>query len=202
MFYYVSGPVADIEPGLAVIDCGGVGYACATTNYTLSRLKKGTPAKLYTYLNVREDAMELFGFADQSELRSFKLLISVSGVGPRAALAILSAVTPQQLALAVVAGDEKALTAANGIGKKIAQRVILELKDKLAKGQSFGTAGESYGGSGITVIPENKLSEASAALAVLGYSQGEINLALKGLDLEGLTLEQIIKAALKKMMKN
>ena len=132
MFYYVSGPVADIEPGLAVIDCGGVGYACATTNYTLSRLKKGTPAKLYTYLNVREDAMELFGFADQSELRSFKLLISVSGVGPRAALAILSAVTPQQLALAVVAGDEKALTAANGIGKKIAQRVILELKDKLA----------------------------------------------------------------------
>ena len=202
MFYYVSGPVADIEPGLAVIDCGGVGYACATTNYTLSRLKKGTPAKLYTYLNVREDAMELFGFADQSELRSFKLLISVSGVGPRAALAILSAVTPQQLALAVVAGDEKALTAANGIGKKIAQRVILELKDKLAKGQTFGAAGESYGGSGITVIPENKLSEASAALAVLGYSQGEINLALKGLELDGLTLEQIIKAALKKMMKN
>ena len=202
MFYYVSGPVADIEPGLAVIDCGGVGYACATTNYTLSRLKKGTPAKLYTYLNVREDAMELFGFADQSELRSFKLLISVSGVGPRAALAILSAVTPQQLALAVVAGDEKALTAANGIGKKIAQRVILELKDKLAKGQTFGAAGESYGGSGITVIPENKLSEASAALAVLGYSQGEINLALKGLELDGLTLEQIIKAALKKMMKH
>lgn len=201
MFYYVSGPVADIEPGLAVIDCGGVGYACATTNYTLSRLKKGTPAKLYTYLNVREDAMELFGFADQSELRSFKLLISVSGVGPRAALAILSAVTPQQLALAVVAGDEKALTAANGIGKKIAQRVILELKDKLAKGQAIGDAGESYGGSGVTVIPENKLSEASAALAVLGYSQGEINVALKGIDLEGLTLEQVIKAALKKMMK-
>ena len=201
MFYYVSGPVADIEPGLAVIDCGGVGYACATTNYTLSRLKKGTPAKLYTYLNVREDAMELFGFADQSELRSFKLLISVSGVGPRAALAILSAVTPQQLALAVVAGDEKALTAANGIGKKIAQRVILELKDKLAKGQAIGGAGESYGGSGVTVIPENKLSEASAALAVLGYSQGEINVALKGIDLEGLTLEQVIKAALKKMMK-
>lgn len=201
MFYYVSGPVADIEPGLAVIDCGGVGYACATTNYTLSRLKKGTPAKLYTYLNVREDAMELFGFADQSELRSFKLLISVSGVGPRAALAILSAVTPQQLALAVVAGDEKALTAANGIGKKIAQRVILELKDKLAKGQAIGGAGESYGGSGVTVIPEDKLSEASAALAVLGYSQGEINVALKGIDLEGLTLEQVIKAALKKMMK-
>ena len=171
MFYYVSGPVADIEPGLAVIDCGGVGYACATTNYTLSRLKKGTPAKLYTYLNVREDAMELFGFADQSELRSFKLLISVSGVGPRAALAILSAVTPQQLALAVVAGDEKALTAANGIGKKIAQRVILELKDKLA-----------------------------AEEAVVSGS-AEIAAALKGIDMDALSLEDIIRQALKKMMK-
>ena len=129
MYYYVNGTVAEIDAGLAVIDCSGVGYACATTNYTLSQLKKGAPAKLYTYLNVREDAMELFGFADQSELRSFKLLIGVSGVGPRAALSILSAVTPQQLALAVVTEDEKALTAANGIGKKIAQRVILELKD-------------------------------------------------------------------------
>lgn len=133
MYYYVNGTVAEIDAGLAVIDCSGVGYACATTNYTLSQLKKGAPAKLYTYLNVREDAMELFGFADQSELRSFKLLIGVSGVGPRAALSILSAVTPQQLALAVVTEDEKALTAANGIGKKIAQRVILELKDKLAR---------------------------------------------------------------------
>ena len=202
MFYYVSGTVAEIEAGLAVIDCGGVGYACATTNYTLSQLKKGAPAKLYTYLNVREDAMELFGFGTQEELNLFRQLISVSGVGPKAALSILSATTPANLALSIITGDEKALTCAQGIGKKIAQRVILELKDKLAKGQSFGTAGESYGGSGITVIPENKLSEASAALAVLGYSQGEINLALKGLDLEGLTLEQIIKAALKKMMKN
>ena len=146
--------------------------------------------------------MELFGFGTQEELNLFRQLISVSGVGPKAALSILSATTPANLALSIIPGDEKALTCAQGIGKKIAQRVILELKDKLAKGQSFGTAGESYGGSGITVIPENKLSEASAALAVLGYSQGEINLALKGLDLEGLTLEQIIKAALKKMMKN
>ena len=146
--------------------------------------------------------MELFGFGTQEELNLFRQLISVSGVGPKAALSILSATTPANLALSIITGDEKALTCAQGIGKKIAQRVILELKDKLAKGQSFGTAGESYGGSGITVIPENKLSEASAALAVLGYSQGEINLALKGLNLEGLTLEQIIKAALKKMMKN
>lgn len=201
MFYYVNGTVAEIEAGLAVIDCSGVGYACATTNYTLSQLKKGERAKLYTYLNVREDAMEMFGFASQSELRSFKMLIGVSGVGPKAALSILSSTTPQQLSMAVVMGDEKALTAAPGIGKKIAQRIILELKDKLAKGQTAAFQGESYSGTGITVIPENKLSEASAALAVLGYSQGEINLALKGIDLDALTLEQVIKAALKKMMK-
>ena len=202
MFYYLNGTVAHIEPYLAVIDCGGVGYACRTTNTTLSALKKGEKGKLFTHLNVREDAMELYGFATQEELNLFRQLVSVSGVGPKAALAILSANTPANLALSIITGDEKALTCAQGVGKKIAQRVILELKDKLAKGQSINGAGESYGGSGVTVIPENKLSEASAALAVLGYSQSEIGFALKGLDLEGLTLEQVIKAALKKMMKN
>ena len=201
MFYYVNGTVAETGPNLAVIDCGGVGYACATTNYTLSQLKKGERAKLYTHLHVREDIFELYGFSSQAELNSFRMLIGVSGVGPKAALSVLSATTPQNLALSIVTGDEKALTAAPGIGKKIAQRIILELKDKLAKGQTASIQGESYGGSGITVIPENKLSEASAALAVLGYTQGEINLALKGVDLDSLTLEQVIKEALKKMMK-
>ena len=201
MIYYLSGQVAHIGPYLAVIDCGGVGYACRTTSYTLSALRKGEKGKLFTHLNVREDAMELYGFATQEELNLFEQLISVTGVGPRAALSILSASTPANLALSIITGDEKALTCAPGVGKKIAQRVILELKDKLAKGQAAVQGGESYGGSGVTVIPENKLSEASAALAVLGYSQGEINLALKGVDLEALTLEEIIKAALKKMMK-
>ena len=201
MFYYLSGHVAHIEPHMAVIDCGGVGYACRTTTYTLSNIKQGEKAKLFTHLNVREDAMELYGFATAEELNLFQQLISVTGVGPKAAISILSASTPANLALSIITGDEKALTCAPGVGKKIAQRVILELKDKLAKGQTIGTAGESYGGTGVTIIPENKLSEASAALAVLGYSQSEINLALKGLDLDGLTLEQIIKAALKKMMK-
>ena len=144
--------------------------------------------------------MELFGFATQEELNLFQQLISVSGVGPKAALTILSSNTPANLALSIITGDEKALTCAPGIGKKIAQRVILELKDKLAKGQTIA-AGESYGGTGVTVIPENKLSEATAALAVLGYSQGEIGATLKGIDLDSLTLEQIIKEALKKMMK-
>ena len=152
-------------------------------------------------MHVGEGIFDLYGFATQGELGSFKQLIGVSGVGPKAALAILSVCTPQGLAMAVITGDEKALIAAPGVGKKIAQRVILELKDKLAKGQTINGAGETYGGTGVTVIPENKLSEASAALAVLGYSQGEINLALKGIDLDALTLEEVIKQALKKMMK-
>ena len=193
--------VKEIDAGLAVIDCSGVGYACATTNYTLSQLKKGAPAKLYTYLNVREDAMELFGFADQSELRSFKLLIGVSGVGPRAALSILSAVTPQQLALAVVTEDEKALTAANGIGKKIAQRVILELKDKLAREEALGGTSVKGGAPAMAAVPHSKKSEAQSALAVLGYGSAEIAAALKDIDMEALTLEDIIRQALKRMMK-
>ena len=201
MFYYLNGTVSHIAPYLAVIDCGGVGYACRTTHHTIAALTRGKPAKLYTYLYVREEIFELYGFISEEELSCFQMLIGVSGVGPKAALAILSSNTPEGLALAIVSGNEKALTSAPGIGKKIAQRIILELKDKLAKGQTASIQGESYGGSGITVIPENKLSEASAALAVLGYSQGEINLALKGVDLESLSLEEIIRQALKKMMK-
>ena len=201
MFYYLNGTIAHVAPYLAVIDCGGVGYACRTTNVTLSALKVGQPGKLYTHLNVREDAVELYGFATEEELNCFQMLLGVSGVGPKAALYILSSATPERLALAIITGDEKALTAAQGIGKKIAQRIILELKDKLAKGQLGNGAGETYGGTGVTVIPENKVSEASAALAVLGYSQSEIAVALKGMELENMTLEQIIKQALKRMVK-
>lgn len=199
MFYYLNGTVAHIGPYLAVIDCGGVGYACRTTNYTLSGLSKGSQAKLYTYLHVREDIFELYGFSTEGELSSFQMLLGVSGVGPKAALAILSSTTPEGLAMAIVSENEKALTCAPGIGKKIAQRIILELKDKLAKGQLTTGSGEAFAG-GVTIIPENKTSEASAALAVLGYSQPEITTALKGLDVEQLTLEQIIKQALKRMV--
>ncbi|OUN05421.1 Holliday junction branch migration protein RuvA [Flavonifractor sp. An92] len=200
MFYYVSGTVAHMEPNLAVIDCGGVGYACRTTNQTLSQLKTGEKGKLYTHLYVREELFELYGFATENELNCFRLLIGVSGVGPKAALSILSAATPESLAMSIITGDEKALTVAPGIGKKIAQRIILELKDKLAKGQ-ISPGGESYGGTGVTVIPEDKASEAAAALAVLGYSTAEIGVALKGIDLESLALEEIIRQALKKMVK-
>jgi len=201
MFYYLEGTVAHIAPYLAVIDCGGVGYACKTTNYTLGALTLGKKTKLYTYLHVREEVFELYGFASESERGCFEMLIGVSGVGPKAALSILSSSTPEQLATAIVTENEKALTVAPGIGKKIAQRVILELKDKLSKGQlSAPAAGESYAG-GVTIIPENKASEAAAALAVLGYSQQEIAVALKGIDMDSLPLDGIIKLALKKMMK-
>ncbi|NCE65194.1 Holliday junction branch migration protein RuvA [Pseudoflavonifractor sp. 524-17] len=200
MFYYLSGTVAHVEPYLAVIDCGGVGYACRTTNQSISRLTVGQKGKLFTHLYVREEIFELYGFATEDELNCFRLLIGVSGVGPKAALSILSATTPEGLAMSIITGDEKALTVAQGIGKKIAQRIILELKDKLAKGQ-IAAKGESYGGTGVTVIPQNKSSEAAAALAVLGYSTGEVAQALKGIDVEALALEQIIKQALKKMVK-
>ena len=199
MFYYLKGTVGHLAPNLAVIDCGGVGYACRTTSYTLSTLQTGESAKLYTYLNVREDAMELYGFASENERNCFQMLIGVSGVGPKAALSILSATTPEGLATSIITGNEKALMVAQGIGKKIAQRIILELKDKLAKGQL--PAEESYGGTGVTVIPQDKTSEASAALAVLGYNPAEIAAALKGLDLEKLTLEEIVRQALRKMIK-
>ena len=202
MFYYVSGTVAEIGPNLAVIDCGGVGYACATTNYTISRLKKGERAKLFTYLHVREEIFELFGFSSQQELSSFKMLIGVSGVGPKAALAILSSTTPNNLALSIVTGDEKALTAAPGIGKKIAQRIILELKDKLAK-ESAATGLDFSGGTRAVSVPAftNKATEAAQALAVLGYTSAEVAQALKGVDVENLPLEEIIRQSLKKMVK-
>lgn len=201
MFYYVSGIVAEIEANLAVIDCGGVGYACATTNFTLSQLKKGEKAKLYTYLNVKEDGVDLFGFTTQSELHTFKLLLGVNGVGPKAALSILSSTTPDNLAMSIVMGDEKTLMAAPGIGKKIAQRIILELKDKLSKDQGNLSAAPEFGGVVSAIGTNSKAKEASEALSVLGYGSQEIAAALKGLDIESLPLEELIRQALKKMIR-
>ena len=201
MFYYLDGTVAELLPYLAVIDCGGVGYACKTTNNTLASLKKGQRGKLYTYLNEGEDVFDLYGFATQKELATFKLLIGVSGVGPKAALAVLSAGTPESLAMAIVTGDEKALTAAPGIGKKIAQRIILELKDKMAR-ESGGELDFSGGkGAPAAAVFSNKATEAAQALAVLGYTSAEVSMALKGVDVEGLPLEEIIRQSLKKMVK-
>lgn len=199
MFYYLDGTVAELLPYLAVIDCGGVGYACKTTNNTLAALKKGQRGRVYTYLNVGEDLFDLYGFATPNELNSFKLLIGVSGVGPKAALAILSTGTPESLAMAIVTGDEKALTAAPGVGKKLAQRIILELKDKMARESAEGL---DFGkGAPAPVMFASKATEAAQALAVLGYSSQEVSAALKGVDVENLPLEEIIRQSLKKMVR-
>ena len=187
MFYYLDGTVAEILPYLAVIDCGGVGYACKTTNNTLASLKKGQKGKLYTYLNVGEGIFELYGFATPNELNSFKLLLGVSGVGPKAALTILSVGTPETLAMAIVTGDETSLTAAPGIGKKIAQRIILELKDKMAKETAGGLDFSGGKGAPAAAVFSNKATEAAQAL--------------KGVDVENLSLEEIIRQSLKKMVK-
>ncbi len=198
MFYYLDGTVAHMEPYLAVIDCGGVGYACKTTNTTLGQLQKGKRGRLYTYLNVGEDVFDLYGFATQSELGSFRQLLSVSGVGPKAALAILSAVSPEGLAMAVITGDEKTLTMAPGVGKKIAQRIILELKDKIEKEQASGGV---LPASAAVAAPGGKAVEAAQALTVLGYSNTDIAAAMKGLDVESLSLEEVVRQALKRMVK-
>ncbi|MGM9613796.1 MAG: Holliday junction branch migration protein RuvA [Butyricicoccus sp.] len=200
MFYYVEGRVAVLEQGLAVIDCGGVGYACHTSQNTVGALKTGKTARLYTYLYVREGAVDLFGFADQEELNCFKMLLSVSGVGPKAALAILSVAPPSQLALAIITEDAKLLTQAPGIGKKIAQRIVLELRDKMSKGQLEGAAGRAAEAIAVPAAGTvNHVQEAVAALMVLGYTQAEAFMAMEGLETAGMEAEDIIRHCLKKL---
>ena len=198
MFYYLNGTVAALDTNLAVIDCGGVGFACNTTAYTMSQLQIGSTQKLYTYCNVKEDAFDIYGFSTRDELNSFHRLLGVSGVGPKAALSILSSVTPDQFTLAVVTGDEKTLTMAPGVGKKMAQRIILELKDKLSA--DLQTYPQTAAPTAV-VRTGGKASEAAAALASLGYSQSEIGIALKGIDAEHLSVEEIVRQGLRAMVK-
>ena len=195
MLYYVSGTVTVLEPGLAVVDCGGVGYGCRVTAYTAAQLKLGQSAKLFITESIREDAFDLFGFISREEQRCYELLTSVTGVGPKAAIAILSA-GPQNFTLAVMTGDEKLLTAAQGIGKKIAQRIILELKDKI--GGSFDTPDFS-GAVNPAPAQNGNLSLATSALQELGYSPAEVALALKGTD-PNADAQELIRYALRAMM--
>ena len=197
MFYYLEGVTAIIESNLAVIDVGGAGYACHTTMNTLSHMETGKKARLYTYCNIREDAFDIFGFYDLREKRFFEQLLTVSGIGPKAALSILSSGTPETLALAIVTGDEKALTLAPGIGKKIAQRVILELKDKIAKDSAVPAGGGFAPAIHAAGMPGSKVSDAASALVVLGYSQSEISAAMRGVDTDSLSVEEIIRDVLK-----
>ena len=196
MLYYVSGKVAVLEPGLAVIACGGVGYGCRVTAYTASQLKLNQPAKLFITESIREDAFDLYGFISREEQRCYELLTSVNGVGPKAAMSILSA-GPQNFTLAVMTGDEKLLTAAQGIGKKIAQRIILELKDKMG-----GSAEFDFSGGPVSTPPAaqgGNAAMARAALQELGYSAAEIQSALKGADPTAST-EELVRYALRQMV--
>ncbi len=200
MLYHVEGIVTDIDVNLVVIDCHGVGFALNASANTISAVRSGEKAKLYVCESVREDAFDLFGFATREEKRCFEMLIAISGVGPKAAISILSGSTPGALALAVMNDDVKALTNAPGIGKKIAQRIILELKDKISKEAGELDLGQIVPAA-VEVTPENPAkADAVAALTVLGYSMPEINKALQKISAEGMSTEQIIKAVLRTMM--
>ena len=196
MLYYVSGPVTVLEPGLAVIDCGGVGYGCRVTAYTAAQLKLNQPAKLFITESIREDAFDLYGFISREEQHCYELLTSVTGVGPKAAMAILSA-GPQNFTLAVMTGDEKLLTAAQGVGKKIAQRIILELKDKVGGGDVT----LDFSGPAISpvITDTGAMNLASKALQELGYSAAEVAQALKGADPNAST-EELVRYALRAMV--
>lgn len=199
MFYYLSGIVALMDAGMVVLDVGGVGFRVQTTSWSQGQMKNGTQCKLYTHCNIREDAFDIFGFTTREELRCFQQLLSVTGVGPKAALAILSSATPRGLNMAVLTGDEKSLTAAPGVGKKLAQRILLELKDKIGAVQAL-----EFSDSGTAVVPavltEDAGVQAAQALSALGYSQSEIGEALKDVD-RTLTVEDMIRYALRQMMR-
>ena len=201
MFYYVDGTVTVLKQGLAVIDCGGVGYACHASQNTIGKLRIGTRARLLTYLNVREGIFELYGFIDEEEQSCFEMMIGVSGVGPKAALSILSVAPPDRLALSIITGDEKMLMQAPGIGKKIAQRIVLELRDKMNKEQLESASASSPVAAVAAPGGVNHTQEAVAALMVLGYTQAEALHAMEGLDAANMEAEEIIRQCLKKLVK-
>lgn len=195
MIYSVRGKLTHKEPFLAVVECAGVGYACRTTCSTSAQLgETGKEVYLYTYLHVREDNVELFGFYSMQELNCFKMLISVSGVGPKAALSILSDIDAQRFALTIASGDSKVFTKTKGVGPKLAQRIVLELKDKIAK-ESI-TASDIKSSGNIFVPEGNNCAEAVSALMVLGFSQEEVAAAVSKID-TSLDTGEIVKQALK-----
>ena len=198
MFYYLKGTVAQMDAGLVVLDVGGVGFAVNTTTWSQGQMRIGAEQKLFTHCNIREDAFDIFGFTTREELRCFQQLLSVTGVGPKAALAILSAATPKGLTMAILTGDEKTLTMAPGVGKKLAQRILLELKDKMGAVQELDFS------DGPAAVPAAVGSDAGVqaaqALSALGYSQSEVAAALKGID-ASQPVEEIVRLALRNMLK-
>ena len=197
MLYSVRGKLIHMTSNCAVVECGGVGFNCQTTIDTLKTLRIGSEVTLFTYLNVREDAMELFGFASKTELDTFKTLIGVSGVGPKAGLAVLSELSPEQVAMAIATDDIETITRAQGIGKKIAQRIVLELKDKLAKAAVTDNSFANIG-AGAASVSGGNVPKAIEALGVLGYSPSDVSPVLATLD-SSLPVEQLIAQTLKQM---
>lgn len=198
MIYSVSGTLVHLEPGVAVVECGGVGFKCLTSMNTQRKLPNiGGQVKLYTKLNVREDAMDLFGFATMAELSCFTMLTGVSGVGPRVGLAILSELVPEQVALAVASGDSKALTRASGVGAKLAQRIALELKDKVKKMGVVTEGGAPVSPAGVMSAAGNA-ANAVSALAVLGYTPSEAASVVAKFD-SSLPTEELIRLSLREM---
>lgn len=195
MIYSVKGKLIHAEPRLAVVECGGVGMACQITLQTAQRLPSvGSEVMLYTMMNVREDAIELYGFAEQKELTSFKQLTTVSGVGPKVGIAILSELSPERVAMAIAAGDYKALTKASGVGPKLAQRIVLELKDKCSM-VATDMGDMPVAGS---VSAAGNAAQAVSALTVLGFSAGEAAAAVGKLD-SSLPVEQLVRQALRSL---
>ncbi len=207
MFYYLNGKLTHLEPGIAVIDCGGVGYKLTISGTTYDAMPKKrslsdpSTVLLYTYLAVREDGIELFGFATQSELSSFQMLISVSGVGPKAAMSILTLLSPEKFALAVCTEDKKTIAKANGIGPKTAARIILELHDRMLKENPSAGSDMSAVSQGAPSPARGKMNEALDALSVLGYSRAEALNVLKDMDTSNLELEEIVRLSLKKLVR-
>ncbi len=200
MLYSVRGKLIYTTASSAVVECGGVGYNCQTTLNTLKSIKLNTEVMLYTYLNVREDSVDLFGFATKTELDTFKTLITVSGVGPKAGLSICSALSPEQIAMAVATDDVKALTMAQGIGKKTAQRIVLELKDKLSKAVTDDSTMTGVASAAANAAAGN-IPKAIEALGVLGYTPSDVSAVLASLD-SSLPVEQLISLTLKQMGRN
>lgn len=199
MFYHLEGKIEEIGQNLVALTCGGLGFAVNATLNTISKLKIGETRRLFISEAIGENNFDLYGFADKSEKRCFEMLLSVSGVGPKAALSILSHSTPDNLALAIINDDAKALTVAPGIGKKIAQRIILELKDKIAK--EFNSIDASIPQITVSVQSgSSNVTDALTALGVLGYTSAEVGPALKKIDSASMTTEEIIKAVLKQMV--
>ena len=201
MFYYIKGTLAHSDLACAVIDAGGVGYKMTVSQTTHDALPAtGKEARLYTYMAVREDGIELFGFATTDELAAFKLLISVSGVGPKVAVSILSLLTPQKFTAVVCSEDKKTLAKASGVGAKTAARIILELKDKMSSGVVFS---DSSMNADVAAAQEStsEFSDAMDALSVLGFTRADILVALRGVDTSKMSAEEIIKTAMKKLVK-